>query len=166
MEGDIYSCYNNPIEIKKVFNSWNLFPNNTYKGFSYLNSQFFLDFLSTQILSGLDLHSDSRLNGGGWHIHKRGGKSNTYLDYSLHPKLKLQRKLNIIIYMNPQWQVDCGGSLRFWGNDSSEKPGELITSVWSKFNSAVIFDTTQNSWHGLPDPLNCPIDETRKSMAV
>jgi len=62
--------------------------------------------------------------------------------------------------------MDWVGSLGFWGNDSSEKPSELITSVWSKFNRAVIFDTTQNSGHGLPNQLNCPIDESQKSMAV
>ena len=50
--------------------------------------------------------------------------------------------------------------------ENSKKPGDLTVSVWSKFNRAVIFDTTQNSWHGLPEPLNCPQNEARKSLVT
>ena len=53
-----------------------------------------------------------------------------------------------------------------WSNDSSEKPGELIASIWSEFNRTVIFDTTQNSWHGLPKTLTCPKNESRKGLAA
>lgn len=37
--------------------------------------------------------------------------------------------------------------------------------MWKKFDHAVIFDTTQNSWHGLPEPLACPDDQARQSLA-
>lgn len=158
--------YDNPIEVKKACNNWNLFPPITYSVFSYFNSQEWLDFLSSKILNGKALFPDYGLNGGGWHAHKKGGKLNTHLDYSLHPKLGLQRKLNIIIYMNPNWKKDWGGALGLWGNESAEIPGDLVSSIWSKFNRAIIFDTTQNSWHGLPDPLKCPVDEIRQSIAA
>ena len=165
-DSEIWHGYENPLEIKKLCNTWNSFPTVTYKAFSLLNSKSFVEILSTNLLSGKDLFSDSGLNGGGWHIHKKGGKLNTHLDYSLHPKMKLQRKLNIIIYMNSNWKKEWGGSLGLWDNKHREKPGELVTSVWCKFNRAVIFDTTQNSWHGLPEPLNCPEGESRKSLAA
>lgn len=166
LESEVWHGYDNPIEIKNACNNWNVFPQRTYSTFSYFNSQDWLDFLSNRILRGKKLYADSGLNGGGWHTHRKGGKLNTHLDYSLHPKLGLQRKLNIIIYMNPNWQEEWGGALGFWGNESAEKPGELIASVWSKFNRAVIFDTTQNSWHGLPEPLQCPDNEARQSLAA
>lgn len=165
-ESDIWHGYNNPIEIKKVSNNWNAFPQKTYSTFSYFNSSEWLMFLSKRLLAGKKLYADSGLNGGGWHTHKQGGKLNTHLDYSLHPKLGLQRKLNIIIYMNPNWEESWGGALGLWDNKSAEKPGELVVSVWSKFNRAVIFDTTQNSWHGLPEPLQCPANEARQSLAA
>ena len=165
-DSDIWHGYNNAIEVKKVCNNWNVFPENTYSMFSYFNSQEWLNYLSNVLLDGMGLYSDSGLNGGGWHIHKKGGKLNTHLDYSLHPKLGLQRKLNIIIYMNPNWKEEWGGALGLWGSKSSEKPGDLEVSVWNKFNRAVIFDTTQNSWHGLPEPLQCPENEFRKSLAA
>ena len=166
INSEIWHGYDNPLEVKFTNNIWNFFPEKTYKLFSYLNSDAFLTYLSQNLLGGTKLYSDPGLNGGGWHVHKAGGKLNTHLDYSLHPKLSLQRKLNIIIYMNPNWQKDWGGALGFWDNKNAECPGDLIKSVWSKFNRAVIFDTTQNSWHGLPDELKCPEEETRKSLAA
>tara|TARA_B100000767_G_C19677009_1_gene497816 strand:+ start:272 stop:1066 length:795 start_codon:yes stop_codon:yes gene_type:complete len=163
---DIWHSYNNAIEVKKTCNNWNVFPKDTYSVFSYFNSQEWLKYLSTQLLGGKKLYSDSGLNGGGWHAHKKGGLLNTHLDYSLHPKLQLQRKLNIIVYLSPDWKKEWGGSLGLWGNESSEKPGDLVVSLWNKFNRAVIFDTTQNSWHGLPEPVASPNNEIRQSLAA
>ena len=85
--------------------------------------------------------SDPGLNGGGLHIHTKGGKLNTHLDYSLHPKLRMQRKFNLIIYMNPNWIKGWGGTLGFWNNESPVQPGSLEKSIECYFNRAVIFDT-------------------------
>lgn len=165
-EDSLWHEYGNAIEVKKVCNNWNVFPKQTYKSFSYLNSSKFVNFLSKCLFGELKLFSDSGLSGGGWHIHSRGGKLNTHLDYSLHPKLGLQRKLNIIIYLNSDWQSTWGGHLGFWDNKSEDAPGDLIKEIEPKFNRAAIFDTTMNSWHGLPNPLECPKDQFRKSLAV
>lgn len=163
---DKWHKYNNAIEVKKVCNNWNVFPKVTYQAFSYLNSTDFLNLLRSVIFKNKKLYSDIGLNGGGWHIHKQGGKLNTHLDYSLHPKLGLQRKLNIIIYLNSNWKEEWDGNLGLWSNESSKKPGKLAKQIVPKFNRAILFDTTQNSWHGLPNPLKCPKNEFRKSIAV
>lgn len=162
----LWQNYNNAIEIKKLNNIWNFFPKTTYQVLSYLNSDKFVSILEENIYKKNKLYSDMGINGGGWHIHKSGGKLNTHLDYSIHPKLGLQRKFNLIIYLNSNWIEDWGGSLGFWGNKSSKKPGKLVKSINPKFNRAIIFDTTQNSWHGLPSPIDCPKNEYRKSLAV
>jgi Rps23 Pro-64 3,4-dihydroxylase Tpa1-like proline 4-hydroxylase len=163
---NIWHQYNNPIEVKKVCNNWNVFPSLTYQVFDYLNSEAFLRTLRSVIFKKKKLYSDVGLNGGGWHIHRQGGKLNTHLDYSLHPKLGLQRKLNIIIYLNSNWKKEWDGNLGLWSNESDKKPGKLIKEIEPKFNRAILFDTTQNSWHGLPKPLKCPKNEFRKSIAV
>lgn len=165
-DGDAWHTYDNAIELKKTCNNWNLFPPCTYQVFNYLNSKAFTDLVSLHLLDGIPVHADPGLNGGGWHIHGAGGKLNTHLDYSIHPKLGLQRKLNIIIYMNSRWKPEWGGHLGLWSNERPERPGALIKSVEPRFNRAVVFDTTQNSWHGLPEPLTCPPDEQRKSLAA
>ena len=94
-----------------------------------------------------------------------GGKLNTHLDYSIHPKLGLQRKINLIVVEFKLASI-LGGHLGFWGNESAEAPGNLEKQIEPLFNRAVIFDTTFNSWHGLPTPLQCPDNEFRKSIAV
>ena len=142
-----------------------MFPPLTYQTFNYLNSTQFCTTLGQLLFDTDVLLSDPGLNGGGWHIHARGGKLNTHLDYSIHPKLRLQRKINIIIYLNSSWQSSWGGGLGLWDGDENE-PGELVEEIDPKFNRAVIFDTTLNSWHGLPTPIDCPDNQTRRSIAV
>ena len=158
--------YHNAIEVKKTCNNWNIFPELTYKVFSYLNSTVFIDRLAKE--TGIkNLTADFGLNGGGWHIHSKGGKLNTHLDYSLHPKLKKQRKLNLIVYLTKDWSESWGGHLGLWSHNAvNNQPDELVNSVAPLFNRAVIFDTTQHSWHGLPEAIQCSEGEYRKSIAV
>lgn len=165
-DSTVWHDYHNPLEVKRVCNNWNLFPTATYQLFTYLNSEYFCGLLRKALGLSEHLIPDSGLNGGGWHIHGRGGRLNHHLDYSLHPKLQLQRKINIIIYLCPDWQQDWGGQLGFWGNESSDAPGPLVKTTEPSFNRAVIFDTTQNSWHGLANPVTAPANRFRKSLAV
>jgi hypothetical protein len=165
-EGKIWHEYLSPIEIKRTCNDWNVFPPMTYKVISHMNSEAFCRRLGG-LLGIADLSADPGLNGGGLHSHGAGGKLNTHLDYNLHPKLGRRRKLNIIIYLNSRWRPEWGGQLGFWGHDPQIRgPGALIKSVDPVFNRAVLFDTTQNSWHGLPAPLRCPDGEARQSIAI
>lgn len=161
-----WHTYDNPIEVKRVCNNWNVFPPLTYKVFSLLNSVEFIAEIS-KLTQTKELYCDMGLNGGGWHIHPRGGKLNTHLDYSIHPKLGLERKFNIIIYLNSDWDPSWGGRLGLWEHDEENvAPGKLIEQVECLFNRAVIFDTTFNSWHGLPEPILAPEGQFRKSIAV
>lgn len=155
---DLWYVYNNPLEKKKTCNSWNLFPKNLYSTFCYLNSPTFITKLK-KITGIKKLYPDVGLHGGGLHIHGQGDKLNIHLDYSIHPKLKLQRKLNLIIYLGEGWDASWGGELQLYSKSHTTKIDTL-------FNRAVIFDTTQNSYHGLPNPIQCPEGKYRKSLAV
>lgn len=157
--------YENAIEIKKALNSWDRFGPTLYKLFWYLNSRAFISQL--ELLTGCTLYPDFGLNGGGLHSHRSGGKLNTHLDYSIHPKLGLERRLNLLVYVTPGWQESWGGTLGLWEHDAAtNRPGALAKSISPLFNRAVMFDTTQNSWHGLPETITCPQGITRNSLAV
>lgn len=156
--------YDNQIEQKKALNHWDRFPANTYKVMSTFNSPAFVKQL--ECLTGITgLQIDPGLNGGGWHGHAAGGKLNVHLDYSVHPKLLLERRLNLIVYITAGWDPRWGGGLGLW-EGTAEKPTSLGKKVDCLFNRAVLFDTTQNSWHGLPEPITCPPGMIRKSLAV
>lgn len=163
---DVWYCYNNPLEHKKTCNNWYYFGSETYKLLSYLNSSEFISQL--QKITGISkLYPDIGLHGGGLHIHGRGGKLNVHLDYSIHPKLKLQRKLNLIIYLTENWDSSWGGGLELWSHNlEANKPDKRVVTIDNIFNRAVLFDTTQNSWHGFPEPLSCPEHTYRRSLAV
>lgn len=164
-ESDAYNgSYINQIEIKKTCNIWDRFPPTTYKVLQFLNSHQFVNLLET-LTEQPNLKVDFGLHGGGWHIHPPGGKLNVHLDYSIHPKIGLQRKFNLLVYLNPNWKLGWGGDLGLWSSKDNQ-PHELIRSVEPKFNRAVIFDTTQNSWHGLEIPNMFPANENRKSIAL
>ena len=165
-ESPIWYEYKNSIEIKKACNNWNVFPETTYQTFSFLNSR---DFLSPlEKLTGIaNLYPDPGLNGGGWHIHASGGKLNPHLDYSIHPKLSLQRKINVIVYLEHNWEESWGGHLGLYTHDNIKKsPKELSIEILPKFNRAVFFDTTQDSWHGLCQTVRTPENICRKSIAA
>jgi Rps23 Pro-64 3,4-dihydroxylase Tpa1-like proline 4-hydroxylase len=54
--------------------------------------------------------------------------------------------LNLIIYLQPEWQAQWGGALGLWRHDEAQNaPGELVKQIPYLFNRAVIFDTSQNS---------------------
>lgn len=165
-DSDKWYVYNNPLENKKTLNNYFDFPSTTYKVVSYLNSPQFINYLSN--LTGINnLYPDIGLHGAGWHIHGRGGKLNVHFDYNIHPKLDLQRKLNIIIYLTKDWDVSWGGNLEFWSHSTNtNKPNKKIKIIDNVFNRAVVFDTTQNSWHGFPQELTCPPNVYRKSLAM
>jgi Rps23 Pro-64 3,4-dihydroxylase Tpa1-like proline 4-hydroxylase len=162
---DAWRIYNNAIEVKKLQNHWDKFGATTYRLFQWLNSRAFIAELEK--LTDCPLHADFGLNGGGLHTHRSGGKLNTHLDYSIHPKLRLERRLNLLIYITPGWQEEWGGALGLWAKDKhANAPGELCETIAPLFNRAVVFDTSQDSWHGLPEPILCPADVTRNSLAV
>ena len=163
---NIWSVYRNAIENKKLTPHWDLFPPKTYQAFTLMNTPGFVE--SVRLITGIpDLVADYGMHGGGWHMHGRGGKLNMHKDYSIHPKLGMERRINIIIYMTPDWKEEWNGGLELWSHDSEKNlPKECITKVHNKFNRAVLFDTTQNSWHGLPTEIVCPEGVYRKSLAI
>ena len=160
------TIYDNAIEKKITCNQYDKFPPEVYRAFTYLNSEIFLDLVK-KITNIKNLITDIGLHGGGLHVHPNGGKLNIHKDYSIHPKLKKERRLNLIIYMTKNWNEKWGGHLEFWSHDKKRnKPLKLIKKIQNKFNRAILFDTSQNSWHGLPSALKLPVGKKRQSMAI
>lgn len=157
--------YNNSIEIKKTCNRWDNFLPATYNLIHYLNSDSFIDLIkqSTGIKT---LYADFGLHGGGQHIHCRGGKLNPHLDYTVHPKLGLLRKYNLLIYLTSDWQSQWKGEFGIWEGGKDNHHLKLHDKISPLFNRAIFFDTTQDSWHGIVETVNCPDYVTRKSIAV
>lgn len=130
---------------------------------SFLNSDIFLKYLKD--LTGIQetLISDPYLSGGGYHEIKNGGYLKVHADFNFHPTLKLHRRLNILIYLNKDWEDSWGGGLELYENESSKLPALKIVP---NFNKVVVFTTTSSTYHGHPTPLNCPDNRSRRSIAL
>lgn len=126
-----------------------------------LNSSVFINFLES--LTGIDgIIPDPHFEGGGLHQIKRGGYLKMHVDFNRHRKLRLDRRLNLLLYLNKNWQEEYGGHLEFWDKDMTRCEKKILPI----FNRCVIFNTTDFSYHGHPEPLTCPEGQTRKSLAL
>jgi hypothetical protein len=133
----------------------------TAKVVAALNSGMFLTFLER--LTGISgLIADPYLRGGGLHEIEPGGKLGVHADFNFYERLKVYRRLNLLLYLNSSWQDAWGGHLELWTADCRTK----MKSIGPVFNRAVIFDTSNKSYHGHPHPLACPDGESRKSLAL
>ena len=159
-KGDIY--YENPNEKKHATKGDASFGDNMRKMVYYLNSQPFLEFL--QELTGIEetLIPDPYYVGGGFHEIKSGGFLKLHVDFHKHQKTKLDRRINLLIYLNENWEEEYGGHFELWERDMSK----CAVRIAPLFNRVAIFSTTGDSWHGHPDALTCPPDRSRKSIAL
>lgn len=132
------------------------------KHFIYeLNGPDFVEFL--EVVTGIKgLVPDPHLYGGGLHQTLAGGHLGVHVDYNYHTDWKLDRRLNVILYLNDDWQDSWGGHLELWNEDMSLCKQKIAPIA----NRMVIFNTSEKSWHGHPDALACPPDRTRKSIAL
>lgn len=130
---------------------------------TFLNSDLFLEYLQT--LTGIEetLISDPYLAGGGYHEIKQGGVLKVHADFNKHPGLDLDRRLNLLLYLNHDWNNDWGGSLELYDKNNLTEPA---LSISPNFNRCVIFGTTSHTYHGHPDTLKCPENISRKSIAL
>jgi hypothetical protein len=157
-----WAHFDNPMEKKLGFYYADSTISDTVRRFlDAMNGFEMLLFL--EALTGIDgLIPDPYFGGGGLHQIEPGGFLKVHADFNVHPKLKLDRRLNLLVYLNKDWQEDYGGHLELW--DAGMR--ECRKRVLPIFNRTVVFSTTDTSFHGHPHPLNCPPGMTRRSVSL
>lgn len=154
-------AFDSPLERKLATKDDSTMGEETRHVLAELNSAAFVDFLER--LTGIEgLVPDPHFEGGGLHQIESGGHLKVHADFNRHPRTRLERRLNVIIYLNRGWKPEYGGALELWSRDMSTCEEKILPL----FNRCVVFSTTDTSYHGHPEPLTCPEGETRKSMAL
>jgi Rps23 Pro-64 3,4-dihydroxylase Tpa1-like proline 4-hydroxylase len=126
-----------------------------------LNSPGCLQFLER--LTGIGgLIPDPYYDGGGLHQITNGGFLKIHVDFNKQTRLKLDRRLNLIIYLNKDWREEYNGHLELWDRTMSR----CVRKVLPMWNRAVVFATTDWAYHGHPEKLACPAGQSRKSLAL
>lgn len=155
-EKNFYSTY-----LKRRISDLSRLPPTARRLIEDLNSADFLGFLER--LTGIEgLIPDPYLEGGGIHQIGTGGYLKIHTDFNYHSHLRLHRRLNLLLYLNPGWRAEWGGAIELWDADVTE----CKASYLPLFNRMVLFSTTDQSYHGHPDPLACPDTVRRNSIAL
>jgi len=169
---DVLAGFPRPGEI-----DWVTFDNATERklGYSYKSRvaepirQFLFEMSSAPVLEFLEaltgiegLIPDPYYGGAGPHQIERGGFLKVHSDFNWHPRLKLDRRLNLLVYLNRDWREEYGGHLELWDREVTRCEQRILPV----FNRTVVFDTTDFSFHGHPAPLACPPGMTRKSVSL
>ena len=128
---------------------------------SQFNSATFLTFLET--LTGIKgLIPDPYYQGAGMHQIERGGYLGIHNDFNWNEKLRLDRRVSVLFNLNEDWEEEYGGHLELWNNDVTKCEVKLLPIL----NRLVVFTNYDYSWHGHPDPMNCPPGRSRKALAI
>ncbi len=129
--------------------------------FAFFNSASMLQFLEG-VTNIHGLLPDPYFSGGGLHETSNGGLLGIHADFRVNESLQTLRRVNLLIYLNKDWQDSYGGKLELWDREMKS----VVKSVAPLFNRCVIFNTDEDSFHGHPDPLTTPEGITRKSIAL
>jgi Rps23 Pro-64 3,4-dihydroxylase Tpa1-like proline 4-hydroxylase len=149
------------LEVKLGCNNENHLPQPLQAALRDLNSPPFLQFLEAMTGIG-QLLADPYLAGGGIHLTRRDGHLGIHADFNWHERLQAHRRLNLLIYLTPDWRAGFGGQLELWNADATRC--ERI--VEPLFNRAVLFATRSDTFHGHPNPWAAPEGIHRQSVAL
>ena len=129
--------------------------------FYSFNSAPFIGFLEN--LTGIKgLIPDPYYLGAGFHQLEHGGRLNVHADFNHYSALNLERRVNVLIYLNKNWKEEYGGNLELW----DQMMRSCYARIVPEFNRCVIFNTSSTSFHGNPQPINHPDKLPRRSIAL
>jgi len=164
LNSNLWDVSNDPdIEVKMRSNWESEFdiPDNIVDCIRIMNSSYFLKAISN-VLEIPKLIPDPYFTGGGLNATVSGGLLDVHVDGNYHDASGLHRRVNAILYLNPEWEEKWGGEFGLY-----DKNGEnLVKKIAPIHNRLMVFDTNDYSFHGLPDPLNFPDGNARRSIIL
>jgi hypothetical protein len=109
-----------------------------------------------------NLVGDPLFHGAGLHEMHRDGWLAMHADYTRHFSMPLMRRINVLIYLNRDWDASWGGELAL--QDTTNEDTRVSYPCY--FNRTIIFPTTSKTFHGVPTHLSCPPDRSRKLLSI
>lgn len=144
--------YNDPEEFGKKAGGETMWGPNTKSFFNIVRGTEFISMMEKD--TGIDQLTADDI-GGGMHMTGPGGRLEMHIDFNVHPAKPLERRLNLLVFLNDEWDKEWGGVLYLGANKEVE--------VLPTFNRTVLFECSDTSFHGHPDPIVG--DHYRRSLA-
>lgn len=116
--------------------------------YDYMRSPAFLGAMS-DMLGVPDLMFDPAMYGGGTHENLHGQELDPHIDFNYDPQRKLHRRMNLLIYLNKEWDLAWGGGIELH-SDPRDWDHDQVQAFNCEFNRGLIFETNEHSWHGFP----------------
>jgi len=108
-----------------------------------------------------NLLADDSLSGGGMHVTGPHGRLDVHVDFNYTKEQQMHRRLNVLVYLNTEWDDSWGGAVELW----DERVKECHRIVMPRLGRCVLFETSEISFHGV-QPLTCPDGVTLHSFAA
>ena len=153
---DEWDKHETPFEKKNVLkNTDDKLPPITRKLFQGLESEVFLAELRN--ICGKKLYTDPAKTFWGIHKFSNGDYTHIHVDEGLHPITGKKKQLTLCIYLSRNWQDNQTGALEFWyGDNAAESKVKIYNcgvAIKPLFNTIVLFNNDDYSWHGMPKPV-------------
>lgn len=160
---DKFDRYDNPFEQKFTLRDKFSYPEKLNNLFLYLESDNFIDKLSTY--TGYKLIKDNTRNFNGVHVYNNGDKLDIHLDAGIHPSMGIKKCVTLGIYLSLNWKENYGCDLEIWEGDKY-KLNRCVKKIAPIFNRLILFTCNDYSWHGNPEPANCPENAKRIFVTI
>jgi hypothetical protein len=128
---------------------------------SIVHSASFL-YLLSEITGIWQLLPDPYLQGAGYAAMRRGDYFHVHSDRNVAYETGLRRRLAMIIFLNKSWKPEYHGQLELWNSDATQ----CDVRIDPLFNKTAIFEVAYPNYHGVPVPLECPVDRSRQSFIL
>lgn len=159
--GGHYDEHDDQVNKKQIYDFSNMLPT-MREVIKYLNSPEFLQIVSK--ISGLNnlTHESEGFENAAYHQTGRGGRLEVHHDFNdSQVRPDLYRHLNLLVYLNAYWDESWNGNLELWWKNMSG-PAKFISPI----SNRVVMFNIDKAPHGHPNPLQCPEEINRKSLAL
>ncbi len=113
----------------------------------------------SQITGIDDIYSVPDALGAGLHQGGNGSFLDIHIDFNIHVKENIHRRINLLVFFNKDWKDEYLGATELWNADMSICEGKVMPYL----NRCLIFETNEISYHGY-DKIKVPEGVTRKSF--
>ncbi len=85
-----------------------------------------------------------------------------HVDFNWNDTLKLNRKFNLLLYLNSDWKEEWGGELEIWNFEKTK----LESKIFPMPNRLIFWEHDERLIHGYPTPIKSPSDIERQNFMI